>query len=59
MANHDDDIPVIYESDIAKYLFMHLIKYGYVPSSDEVLDIAEIFFNFLVDLGVMEDGGYE
>lgn len=57
--NPNDDIPTIYERDIAKYVYAELIQYGYVPSTDEVLDLAEIMFNFLIDLGVMSDGGYE
>lgn len=55
----DDDIPTIYERDIAKYIYAELIQYGYVPAADEVLDLAEIMFNFLIDLGVMSDEGFE
>lgn len=48
----DDNLPVIDvdEGKIANRLHMELVKLGYVPSSDEILDIAAIVFDYLVEL---------
>mgnify|MGYP001190138061 CR=1 FL=1 len=39
----------ISEHDIAKYVYQKLIALGYVPDADEILDLAKIFFDYLVD----------
>lgn len=39
----------ISEPDIAKYVYQKLIALGYVPEADEILDLAKIFFDYLVD----------
>lgn len=42
------------DTEIAEYIWDKLLDKGYVPESDEVLDLAEIMFNFLVDKGILE-----
>lgn len=32
-----------------------LLDLGYVPESDEVFDLADILFDFLIDKGVVTD----
>lgn len=44
----------ISEVSIAKYLHTGLLAKGYVPDSDEILDIAEIMFDYLIDCQVFE-----
>ena len=44
----------INESDIARYLFHRLIEDGYVPETDELLDISEYVFDFLMDMSYIE-----
>lgn len=45
----------IYESEIADYLFNQLIRLGYVPEEAEVDDLAMIFFDYLVQIGVIDE----
>lgn len=45
----------IYESEIADYLFNQLIRLGYVPEEAEVDDLAMIFFDYLIEIGVMDE----
>lgn len=49
-----EDKIFISESSIAKYLHRGLIAKGYVPETDELFDIAEILFDFLIDCQVFE-----
>lgn len=44
-----DSMIEITEADIARYVHDNLIANGYVPTSDEILDLAKIFFNYLVE----------
>jgi hypothetical protein len=46
---------VISETEIADYLFKHLVKLAYVPTEDELADIAMLVFDFLLSVGVIED----
>jgi hypothetical protein len=41
------------DTEIAEYIWDKLLAKGYVPESDEVLDLAEITFDFLIDKGVI------
>lgn len=43
------------ETEIAEYIWDKLLAKGYVPESDELLDLAEIMFDFLVDVGIVGD----
>lgn len=36
--------------DVAEYVHGSLIELGYVPTSDETLAIADIMFNFIIQL---------
>lgn len=40
---------------ISNYMFMGLIKLGHVPSENELEDIADVFFDFLIDHDIMEE----
>lgn len=44
---------------VAEYVFECLVDAGYAPSGDEVLDIADIVFNFAVDLHIQLGGETE
>lgn len=43
------------EAQIAKYLYERLIQNGYAPAADEVLDLAEYVFDFLMDMADMQE----
>lgn len=34
--------------DVAEYVYENLIDLGYTPDSDEVLDIADMMFDFII-----------
>jgi hypothetical protein len=36
------------ETKIADFIYSELIRKAYVPSSDEVLDLAEIVFDYII-----------
>lgn len=42
------------EEDIAKFVWDRLLAKGYVPQSDEILDLAEIFFDYLLDKAIVD-----
>ena len=53
----EENIIAIDEGKIAGHLHMELLKLGYVPSSDEILDITEIVFEYFCELvGAEIDG---
>lgn len=35
-------------NDVAQYMFPRLLELGYAVTSDEILDIADILFDFLI-----------
>lgn len=45
----------IKESEIADYLFTALIQLGYAPKEKELEDLAAIFFDFLVEVGAIDE----
>lgn len=49
-----EEILSVSEQSIAEYVYTQLLEYGYAPESDEVLDIAEIVFDFLLGLNIFE-----
>ena len=49
-----EDYVDISEVEIVEYLYTNLSNYGYVPSVDELFDLAAIFFDYLMDKGVIE-----
>lgn len=51
----EKDTVYISTADIAEYVWTKLLDQGHVPTSDEVFDLAEIFFDFLVDREVIQD----
>ena len=53
----EENIIEIDESKIANHLHMGLLKLGYVPSSDEILDIAELMFGYFCELVEAEIDG--
>lgn len=42
-------------SEIEKFLYMNLMKEGYVPSDQEIEDLADMFFDFLIQKGIIAD----
>jgi hypothetical protein len=42
------------EAQIGKYLYSRLVEDGYVPAADEVLDIAEYVFDFLMEMSYIQ-----
>lgn len=42
------------EAQIAKYLYGRLVEDGYAPTADEVLDIAEYVFDFLMEMSYIQ-----
>ena len=42
------------ENQIARYLYQRLIEDGYVPGTDEILDLAEYVMDFLMDIADMQ-----
>ena len=45
----------IYESDIEDYLFNQLIRLGYVPEEAEIEDLAMLMFDYLVQIGAIDE----
>lgn len=45
--------------EMRDFLFKKLINVGYAPSEEELAELADIFFNFLVDKGIMSEVDYE
>lgn len=41
--------------DIEKFFWMQLVKLGYTPSNDEIKDLADICFDYLCSIGVVEE----
>lgn len=45
---------VISSDEIEKYIHEHLIKRGYAPAMGEIEELADIFFEYLAEKGVIE-----
>lgn len=41
--------------DIAEMIYDRLVKMGYAVSEEETLDLADVFFDMLLDLGIMRE----
>lgn len=50
---------VIDTEEMAEYIYERLIERGYVPKREEVEELADIFFDFLLDYGVIEEEEYD
>jgi hypothetical protein len=46
---------VITDIEIKEFFFEELLERGYVPTDEEVRDIADIMFDFLVEKSVITD----
>lgn len=44
----------IFEDDIKEFFFERLVDAGLVPESTELNIIAEIVFDYLVEIGILE-----
>lgn len=52
----DKEIEIIVDTElIAQFFYGQLLKLGYTPTENEVDDIAEITFDYLVELGIVEE----
>lgn len=50
------EIEVIIDTDeIAEFFFQELLKRGYVPSEDEVDDLADITFEYLLEKCIIDE----
>jgi hypothetical protein len=50
------EIEVIIDTDeIAEFFFQELLKRGYIPSEDEVDDLADITFEYLLDKCIIDE----
>lgn len=45
--------------EIANYLTTQLIARGFVPTDEEVEEIADIVFDYLIEKNIIEDDGTE
>jgi len=41
--------------EIAKFFFQELVKRGYVPSEEELEEIADITFEYLVEKSIIDE----
>lgn len=46
---------VIDSDDIAKFFYERLIKSGFVPTEEETLLIADIAFDYFLNIGIIEE----
>lgn len=46
---------LLHSDDMAEKIFDRLTKMGYAVSEDECQDIADIFLDLLLDLGIMKE----
>lgn len=52
----DEFIEILIDSeDIEKFLYKELIKIGYVPEEDEIQDLADIFFDYLISKSIVQE----
>lgn len=50
------EIEVIIDTDeIAEFFYQELLKRGYVPSEDEVDDLADITFDYLLEKCIIDE----
>lgn len=56
----DKDKEVFINTDeIAEYLFKNLVDRGYLPKDEELEEIADIMFEFLLEKCIIEDEDVE
>lgn len=41
--------------EIAEFLFKRLVALGYAPNADELFDLSDIVFDFLIHKGIVEE----
>ncbi|WP_437832146.1 YozD family protein [Niallia taxi] len=51
----DEKEVVIDTEEIEQFFFRELIKRGFVPRTEEVEEIVDIVFDYLISVDVMED----
>lgn len=50
------EIEVIIDTDeIAEFFFQELLKRGYIPSEDEMDDLADITFDYLLEKCIIDE----
>lgn len=50
------EIEVIIDTDeIAEFFFQELLKRGYIPSEDEMDDLADITFEYLLEKCIIDE----
>lgn len=46
---------ILHSDDIAETIYDRLTRMGYAVSEDECQDIADVFFDLLLDMGIMQE----
>jgi hypothetical protein len=49
------EIRIISTEDISDFIYQKLIQQGYAPKEEECEDLADIMFDYLIELGIVED----
>lgn len=50
---------MIDSDEIANYFYEKLIQSGFIPSEEEMLRIADIAFDYLISIGIIEEIDYD
>jgi|GraSoiStandDraft_45_1057281.scaffolds.fasta_scaffold4324984_1 hypothetical protein len=49
------EIRIIDTEEISKFFWSALVKLGYAPTEEECENLADICFDYLYELGIIED----
>jgi hypothetical protein len=49
------EIRILSTDDMKDHFFERLIKLGYAPKEEKCEDLADIMFDYLLELGIIED----
>lgn len=45
----------ISDEDIQNHIHMQLVKRGYAPAESELIALTDIFFDYLAELGIIQE----
>lgn len=51
----EEKVVFISTSQVADFIYPRLLELGYAPTSDEILDLADIVFDFLLNVDFIDD----
>lgn len=46
---------IIDTEEMAEFFYQHLMKRGYVPTEDEVEELADIVFDYLIEKAIIDE----